>query len=504
MTRPRASSVAWLLTIGLFASRADAQQPVQPVQPVPQPQPPPTAPPQRPWPESPAKQADSPPIPQPPPTGDQPPLSASGTDLVPPPAAAPPAIVLGDQGAGARVESRMRELEARLAADEERMRRDEARTRWLRHLKIGAYVQPQLLVQSFNANASPNQQNGVLPDGISSNDVVAKSDGTTTNGTMFRMRRTRLRTTFATDTTRLYLEIDPFPVGGVGPGIGTVVRDAEATGIARWTHGVRTELGAGVFMVPVSLELLERSDVRPFIERSWAIQNVFPLERDIGVHAKTFAMNDRLQLDVGVVNGQRLGEPHFVAEPDLNKSKDVFGHLKYRVSWLTFGVAGYVGRGQTVDAQNLRFKQFERWWVNYEIGAHHRFLRGLGETHLVAELAIAQNMDTGVNYPFAVPAIQKNLSDAVINLDERSLVIRFEQELTRWGLVGYRYDFYSTDTSIKNNARDTHAFVTVVRFTPNLRWMNEVDYAIDNIHRSGQDAPARHILAFSSVLQAGF
>ncbi len=487
MRRSRAFSAALFLGALLLAPAARAQQQ----------QPTPT------WPESPAKQADPPPIPRNPPP-EAPPLSASGTDLIPPPAPAPPAIVLGDEGESKKLEGRLRELEARLSADEDRLRRDEARTRWLRYLKVGAYVQPQLLVQSFDANASPNQQNGQLPAGISSNVVVAKSDGTTTNGTMFRLRRTRLRTTFATDVVKLYLELDPFPVGGIGPGIATVLRDAEATGIARWTQGVRTDFGAGVFMVPVSLELLERSDVRPFIERSWAIQNIFPLERDIGVHAKTFALRDRLQLDIGVVNGQRLGQPHFVVEPDLNKSKDVFGHLKYRVQGLTFGVAGYIGRGENVDAQNLRFKQFKRWWVNYEVAAHHRFLKALGETHLVAELAIAQNMDTGVTYAFAVPAIPKNLSDDAGNLDERSLVIRLEQELTRWGLVGYRYDYYSTDTSIKNNQRDTHAFVAVLRFNEHLRWMNEIDYAIDNMHRTGQDAPARHILAFSSVLQAMF
>jgi hypothetical protein len=487
MKRARAFCIG--LAVSAFAPAAWAQQPPQ-------------------WPENPATAADPKPIPRPGAT-DEPPVSASGTDLVPPTTPPPPTIVLGggagDAEAAARTEARLRDLEARLAADEERLRRDEARTRWMRYLKIGAYVQPQLLITSYDANASPNQQpNGQLPAGIHSNDVIAKSDGTTTNNTMFRMRRTRLRTTFSTDIVRLYLEIDPFPAGGVGPGIGTVVRDAEATGIARWTRDIRTEVGAGVFMVPVSLELRERSDVRPFIERSWAIQNVFPLERDIGVHAKTSALHDRLQVDVGIVNGQRLGEPHFVAQPDLNKSKDGFAHIKYRVRMLTFGVAGYLGRGEIVDANQLRFKQFQRWWVNYELGAHHRFVRALGETSLSAELAIAQNMDTGVNYPFAVPAIQQSINDEVINLDERSLVIRFEQELSRWLLAGYRYDFYSTDTSIKNNARDTHAMLLVARFTHNLRWMNELDYAIDNMHRTGQDAPARHILSFSSVLQASF
>jgi hypothetical protein len=113
-------------------------------------------------------------------------------------------------------------------------------------------------------------------------------------------------------------------------------------------------------------------------------------------------------------------------------------------------------------------------------------------------------MDSGMNYPFAVPAIPPNLSDDVGNLDERALTLRIEQELTRLFLVGYRYDFYSTDTALKNNARDTHAAVVVVRFSQNLRFMNEIDYAIDNIHAARTDAPSRRFFAFSSVLQAGF
>lgn len=398
----------------------------------------------------------------------------------------------------------MRELEARLDADEKRVRRLEERQRALRHFKLGAFVQPQVLVQSFNAAASPNSVNGTLPTGISSNAVIAKSDGSTTNGTMFRMRRTRLRTTFETSPARLYVEIDPFPLGGVGPGIGTVVRDAEATGLAHWDRDFRTELTAGVFKVPGNLELRERSDVRPFIERSWANQNVFPTERDIGVHATTFAMHDRLVVDLGIVNGQRLGEPRFVAQPDLNKSKDFFGHLRYRLGFVTFGISGYVGRSQLVDSQQLRFKQFRRWWVNYELSAHQRLVRALGETRVVAELAIAQNMDTGIHYAFALPRIPANIHDEVANLDERALILRFEQDLTRWAQLAYRYDFYTTDTAIKNNARDTHAVVASVRFSPNLRWMNEIDYAIDNIHPQGTPAPSRHFFAFSSVLQAGF
>jgi hypothetical protein len=282
------------------------------------------------------------------------------------------------------------------------------------------------------------------------------------------------------------------------------MRNAEATGIARWTKDVRTEVTAGMFFTPFRAELLEISMIRPFIERTWFIQNAFPIERNIGVHAKTFALKDKLVFDLAIVNGQTLGERYFIQTPDLNKTKDLVSYVTYRLGSLTLGINGYLGRGQVIDAQNLRFKQFQKWAVNYQAIYRRTFLKRLGESRLIAELAIAQNMDTGVNYAFAVPRIPTNLTDDVGNLDERALYIRFEQDLSPWLMAGYRFDTYSPDTAIKNNARDTHAFLAVVRFSPNLRWMNELNWAIDNVHAPDVAPPSKHIVSYSSVLQAGF
>ena len=297
------------------------------------------------------------------------------------------------------------------------------------------------------------------------------------------------------------------PAGGTAAGIGTIVRNAEATGIARWTKDVRTEVTAGLFFTPFRAELLEPSMTRPFIERTWFVQNVFPIERDIGVQAKTFALGDRLVFDLGVINGQRLGERTFVAVPDLNRSKDLVGFLTYRIGPVTLGVNGYLGRGQIVDAQNLRFKQYGKWAVNYQASLRHELFPRLGESRLYAELALTQNMDAGVNYPFAVPRIPANLTSNVQDLDGRALYVRAEQDLSRWLLVGYRYDMYTPDAAVQNNARDTHSFLTVVRFSKNLRWMNELAWAIDNVHDGGAAGalpPSKQIVSFSSVLQATF
>lgn len=453
--------------------------------------------------DDPAKAADPPLIP--PPQPPSPPLSTSGVDVQPAERTPPPAVAGEDPAAAARREEHVKALENRVRADERRLRKLDERTKIWKHLRFEGFIQPQFLLQSYNAAASPNvQANGELPPNISANDVIARPDGSTTNGTSFRLRRARLRTFYETEVMRFFLQIDGLPAGGVGPGIGTILRNAEATGIARWTKDVRTEVTAGLFFTPFRYELLEISMVRPFIERSWFVQNVFPTERDMGVHAKTFALHDRLVFDLGIINGQRLGERYFVQTPDLNKSKDLVSYLTYRIGPVTLGVNGYLGRGQVIDAQNLRFKQYPRWAVNYQAVFRHELVKRLGETRAFAELAITQNMDTGVNYAFAVPRIPVNISDDVGSIEGRALYLRAEQDLSPWLMAGYRYDMYTPDTAIKNNARDTHAFLAVVRFSQNLRWMNELAWAIDNVHAAGAAPPSKHIVSYSSVLQAGF
>jgi hypothetical protein len=313
-----------------------------------------------------------------------------------------------------------------------------------------------------------------------------------------------MRTIYETDVMRMFLQIDGLPLGGVGPGIGTILRNAEATGIARWTRDVRTEFTMGLFFTPFRRELLEASLFRPFIERTWFIQNCMPTERDYGAHAKTIALDDRLVVDIAAVNGQRLGERTFVALPDLNRTKDLIAYVTYQVGFVTLGASGYFGRGQVVDPQALRFKEFPRWAVNYQAAVEPRLVRRLGQTRLSAELTFAQNMDTGVIYPFAVPRIPANIADNVANLEERALYVRFEQDIGRHFVAAYRYDMYTPDTALDNNARDTHAFLAVWKVSKNLRWMNELDWAIDNVHPFGTAPPSKHIVMYSSVLQAMF
>ncbi|MGH7328556.1 MAG: hypothetical protein ACREJX_09425, partial [Polyangiaceae bacterium] len=153
------------------------------------------------------------------PTWTTSPTSTSGSDLLPPDATtSAPAPVAQD----AALEARLADLEARVKADEEKMSHEEHGS-WLeRHFKVSGYLQPQLILQVFNAAASPNNQ-PALPPGIGSNDTTATTAGTTTNKDFFRLRRARLKTELMpNEYTKLVFEIDPNLAGGASAGSGTI------------------------------------------------------------------------------------------------------------------------------------------------------------------------------------------------------------------------------------------------------------------------------------------
>lgn len=462
----------------------------------------PAAPRSEPWKQSPAEDADPPLLP--PPAAQQP-TSTSGTDVAPPSSPAPLPIIVDESGGKAdEARARIRELETRLAVNEARVRTLEDDLGPLRHLKIQGYVQLQYQLQSFNAAASPNRVDGGLPAGISSNDVIAKTDGSTTNTNRFRLRRTRLAALYDTEVFRAFLQVELLPAGGPSATAATLARNAEVTGIARWSKTVRTEVTGGLFQVPFLLELHESSMVRPWIERTTASQNMFPSERDLGLHAKTFVNKDALAIDVGILNGDRLGERTFTLQPDLNRSKDFFATFTTHVGPLTGLLSGYVGRGHIVDSTALRVKNYGRLAANLGLMVAHPFVRKLGETKVITELGFGTNMDTGVNYAFAAPTIPPSFNEGVSDRNQRWFYVRLDQELTKWGIGGFRFDTYTTDSSLANNSRHTYGLMGGVRFSKLLRLVNEGTIAIDNIHADGASAPSKHVWGYTAWLQGSF
>jgi hypothetical protein len=419
------------------------------------------------------------------------------------------------------LERRVEALEARLDADNALLRDYEGELTWLKMFKLSGYIQPQLLLQWYNAAASPNAVGGALPSGVSANDVTAQSVpafngvGTTTNGDYFRLRRARLKVEFMpAEFARFVFEIDPTPAGGQTSGLGTIAREIEAEGIARWTDHVVTEFGAGIFKIPFGFEVLQADPDRPFIERSWGERNMTPGEFDTGARAYTTAFDRALQVQVAVVNGNMEGEKTFSALPDLNKGKDLVGRVNYNFGPFDAGVSGYYGEGQLVDASTLLFRQYSRGAGNLELAAHHVFTPVLGETRAFAEGTLATNMDRGVNYAPgiglpALPAIVIEPSGGRILPDVKSLHeasgwVRVEQDFTRWFTLGLRFDYYTPDTSQSNNGRATYAAVAAVHFTRWLQYMVEYDHSVDNVHATSGKLADKVFDMLSNVLQVRF
>ena len=67
-----------------------------------------------------------------------------------------------------------------------------------------------------------------------------------------------------------------------------------------------------------------------------------------------------------------------------------------------------------------------------------------------------------------------------------------------------RWDEYTPDTSLSNDARDTVGAVAVLHFTSWLQAMLEYDHAIDHVHAPSKQATDQVTEIGSGVLQARF
>ncbi len=175
------------------------------------------------------------------------------------------------------------------------------------------------------------------------------------------------------------------------------------------------------------------------------------------------------------------------------------------------GLHGYAGEGQLVDPQNLRFKQFGRFAGDLDLAYKHHVGR-LGVFRAFGELVYGTNMDRGVMNPGDLPVMPVDLTQDVTNRDEFGALLRVDQEFGRWISLGARYDYYSPDVNLSNDARHTIGVVGVLRLlrdvqmwseriVPRVQVMLEYDHAIDTIRASGPQGATKEIDAISLVLQ---
>jgi hypothetical protein len=303
------------------------------------------------------------------------------------------------------------------------------------------------------------------------------------NQDRFLVRRGRLRLDVAYRYTELALEIDGSTTRG--PFFG--VRRAEASLVYRskpWDGKVvpREQRDAeipyamltfGLTEVPFGFELTDSSRNRVFMERSQASLAFFPGEPDVGVRLSGGVGVFRYA--VAVMNGEPLDDRSNVSGRDPNSGKDVVARVgvdtrpaeTVRVSGgvsALYGVGFHRGTDATKGAVQWRdlnensaidpgeitalpgsaatpSENFDRWALGVDLQL--RFKTPLGTTFVYGEAGVAQNMDRGL---FVADPIQTGI-------DARHLFYygAIVQEVTRWGLAGFRVDAYDPNADFLDN-----------------------------------------------------
>jgi hypothetical protein len=284
--------------------------------------------------------------------------------------------------------------------------------------------------------------------------------GALLNKDRFSIRRARVSLTGDWEYVALALQLDTNTTNG--PQVD--LRKAEASLQYRPDRSKPPILMAtlGLFDTPFGYELVEPPHLRWFMERSVASQAFWPGEPDLGL--RIAGALGFFRWTISGLNGNPIGTTYALQDPI--SAKDVvfrFGfdtmvsedfHLAGGVSSLrgTGFYAGTDATGSTLQWTDVNgdgavqpieiigvtgqaataSKVFDRWAVGADLRAHYR--SSLGVTTVSGEFVLASNMDRGlfVANPVATGTDQR----------EFGLCVSATQEITPYGVVGLRFDYY--------------------------------------------------------------
>jgi hypothetical protein len=246
----------------------------------------------------------------------------------------------------------------------------------------------------------------------------------------------------------------------------------------------------GLTAVPFGFELVDSPKDRVFLERTQASQAFFPGEQDVG--AVLSGALGPLRYAVAAMNGNPASDSSSLPVGDPNHAKDFLGRLgadvrsgsslridggvsalygtgfhagtsatKGGVTWVDQNQDGTVQPSELVGVPALAAKpsqNFSRWGAGVDLQVSFR--TGLGWSMLYGEATLATNLDRGffVADPVASGA----------DLRERGAYAAFVQEITSYGLLGFRFDYYDPDVdpSQKTGAPRVPASQPVHTFSP--------------------------------------
>jgi hypothetical protein len=286
--------------------------------------------------------------------------------------------------------------------------------------------------------------------------------GTPLNQDRFSIRRLRVNVTGEWQYAAMAVELDANTTNG--PQVD--LRKAEVSLQYRpdRTRPPIVMATMGQFDVPFGYELVESPRTRMFMERSTASRAWFPGEPDLGFRLAGAASFFRWT--IAALNGEPLGEKTGFALVDPNKGKDAVFRLgvdthpledltvaadvsalrglgfhagtdatSAGIQWKDLNEDGVIQPYELIPvpgAAATPSQNFDRWAVGLDLRVHVR--TRLGVTKIYAEGTVASNLDRGLYV--ADPTLT--------GVDQRELgyVIGLQQDVTKWGIVGLRYDYY--------------------------------------------------------------
>lgn len=278
-------------------------------------------------------------------------------------------------------------------------------------------------------------------------------------------------------------------------------------------------LTAGVTELPFGYELGEAARVRPFMERSIASNAFFPTQMDAGV--KLWGALGFFTYALAVSNGEPLDLRSLPRDP--NAAKDVSGRFgalvqpsEDAVVWggtsFSVGKGFHPGSEATKSAVLWRddnengiseageiqgfpgsaaapSENFTRWLLGLDLGVAWR--TGLGRSQLLAEVYAGSNHDRGLLLadPIATGA----------DVREAGGYLAFTQELTPYVLLGLRGEIYDPDADFMESRGGRNVLrsrvIRAVSPLVALQWQDrarlvfQYDFIQDQLGRDAAGAP---------------
>jgi len=247
-------------------------------------------------------------------------------------------------------------------------------------------------------------------------------------------------------------------------------------------------VSTGLLLTPFGFEIAELDITRPFLERSTMASELVPNSYDLGV--RILGGYKLVNYALGIMNGDPIGERTFPGR-DPDKSKD----LVFRVGVsseviegvrVDAGFSGLTGRGfhegngpskdqlvwrdqnedgivQQTELQSIPgspatpSEGFQRFALGGDARVHVR-IPVIGELTLRTELVRAKNLARGI---FVADPVSSSR-----DLRELGWYVGGTQELTRWALIGVRYDLFNPDA----DATDQRPFALVPKDSSVSTW----------------------------------